>query len=257
MEYLIKYDDVKVTFFTVGKFHYPYAVDVEDYQYAMRKAHDFGYQIASLTYTHKVPEDKQEFKESLIKNDEFIKTYTGDRPRYFRAPNGQCDEKCQSYLDDWGYKHIKWDSDTNDHDLETSRSVERRTKDSIDFLKNIFNEERNNYLIRLHDTQNYTVHEIVPWIIKKSGMREKGYRFVSVAECLGDKKSMYASGKIYDEDIILHHATFITGNTTNIEAIDKSIEHNLESDAIINLKPLSLLKYLCIGFIIFIYNKLI
>ncbi|OUM66157.1 carbohydrate esterase family 4 protein, partial [Piromyces sp. E2] len=188
VEYMINHEDVKITFFTVGKFHYPYAEDVEAYQYAMKKAHDFGYQIASQTYTHKIPQDKMEFRKSLIENDNFIKKYTGDRPRFFRAPNGNCDEKCQSYLNEWGYRLVKWDVDSNDNDLETSRSIEHRIDDSILNLRKIFEEERNNYLIRLHDTLNYTVHEIVPWIIEKSGMKEKGYRFVTVAECIGDEK---------------------------------------------------------------------
>jgi len=245
VEYMIKYHDVKITFFMVGKFHYPYAVNVESYQYAMKKAHDFGYQIGSHTFTHEIPDDEKKFKESLDKNDDFIEKCTGDRPRYLRAPNNKCNEKCQSNLDKWGYKLIQWDVDTNDWDLMTSGSVERRTNDSINYLKNIFAEERDSYLIRLHDSQNYTVHEIAPWIIEKSGMREKGYRFVTVAECLGDKKSMYVSGKVHGEDMYEHQVPYVSGNSTS--TIVKNVyQQNLESSAIINIGSMSLLKYLCI-----------
>jgi len=40
----------------------------------------------------------------------------------------------------------------------------------------------------MHDVYEYTVREIVPWIIKHKPL---GYKFVTVAECLGDKYSMY------------------------------------------------------------------
>lgn len=42
----------------------------------------------------------------------------------------------------------------------------------------------------MHDVYEHTVREIVPWIIKN---KPEGYKFVTVAECLGDKYSMYRS----------------------------------------------------------------
>ena len=130
--------------------------------------------------------------------DDFIERVTGDRPRYFRAPKGHCYEECQANLDQWGYKLIQWDVDTKDWDLEGSGSEQKRIEDSINILKEKFSKEKESYLILMHDTENYTVSDIAPWIIEKSGMKEKGYRFVTVAECLGDKHGMYISGKIYD-----------------------------------------------------------
>ncbi|OUM66161.1 carbohydrate esterase family 4 protein, partial [Piromyces sp. E2] len=191
VDYLKTQPDVKVTFFTVGRFHYPFAINVREYQKAMRKAHKAGNQIASHTYEHKIPEDEDEFREMLEKMDDFIEEITGERPRYFRAPKGHCDEECQENLDDWGYRLIQWDVDTNDWDLESAGSPERRVKESIKILKKEFEKEKDNYLVLMHDTEEYTVDDIVPWIIEESGMKEKGYRFVTVAECLGDKGSMY------------------------------------------------------------------
>ncbi|ORX52880.1 glycoside hydrolase/deacetylase [Piromyces finnis] len=251
IEYIIKYHDVKVSFFVVGKFHYPYAVDDESYQYAMKKAHDFGYQIGSQTYTHEIPKDKKKFKESLTKNDDFIEKYTGDRPKYFRAPKENCDKECQSNIEEWGYKLIQWDVDTKDWDLNASGSVERRVQDSVNYLENVFSEERDSYLIRLHDTQNYTVHEIVPWIIEKSGMKEKGYRFVTVAECLGEKKNMYNSGKVYGDDMYVHQVpVVVNGNSTsNINIIDN--QQNIKSEGVKNLNSLLSLKYLLSFIVLF------
>jgi len=244
VDYIVdEHPDVKITFFHVGRFHYPYAIDVQEYQDSMKKAHDNGLQIASHTYEHKISDDINEFKEALDTMDDFIEKVTGDRPRYFRAPKGHCEEKCQAALDEWDYRLIQWDSDTNDWDLETSGTIEQRVEDSIEFLKKVFAEEKDSYLILMHDSQNYTVSEIAPWIIEKSGMKEKGYRFVTVAECLGDKKGMYRSGKIYGEEPV-------NETTRNVNITTDNIQQNLESGAMISSKPMiTILLSLCFGLI--------
>jgi len=244
VDYIVdEHPDVKITFFHVGKFHYPFAIDVQEYQDAMKKAHDNGLQIASHTYEHKISNNTNEFKEALDTMDDFIEKVTGDRPRYFRAPKGHCDEKCQAALDEWDYRLIQWDSDTKDWDLETSGTTEQRVEDSIEFLKKVFAEEKDSYLILMHDSQNYTVGDIAPWIIEKSGMKEKGYKFVTVAECLGDKKGMYRSGKTYGEEPVVE-----TSRSANITV--ENIQQNLESGAMLSSKPIvTTLLTLCFGFI--------
>jgi len=238
----------------------------------MRKAYKAGYQIASHTFEHKIPSDEYEFKMVLRKMDDFIEEVTGERPRYFRAPKGYCDEKCQENLDDWGYKLIQWDVDTRDWDLEGAGSPERRVKDSIKILKKKFEKEKDNYLILMHDTEEYTVDEIVPWIIEESGMREKGYRFVTVAECLGNKSSMYKSGNTYgNEELTQHDISVNETISNNTESTDKKEEnsspeyhqivytdpaidsvvysdnlHHLYSGAF-SVKPITIFSYICFG----------
>jgi len=250
-----EHPDIKVTFFQVGKFHYPFAIDTEEYQQAMKKAHDNGLQIPSHTFGHKVSDDLKEFKESLDTMDDFIEKVTGDRPRYFRAPKGHCGKECQSALDEWDYKLIQWDSDTNDWDLETSGTAEQRIEDSINFLKKVFAEEKDSYLILMHDTENYTVSDIAPWIVEKSGMKEKGYKFVTVAECLGDKNGMYRSGKTYGNDapVVQGNSTTANNATINNATInnatitkDGNAQNLNTSDGLLS-KPITLLPYLCLG----------
>jgi len=274
VDYMRKQSDVKITFFTVAKFHYPFAIDTEEFQDAMKVAHDSGFQIASHTYSHKIPDDPSEFKKVLDDNDDFIQKVTGDRPRYFRAPKGECSNDQQKKLDEWGYRLIQWDTDTNDWDLETSGSEEQRVEDSINFLKKEFAEERDNYLILMHDSQNYTVRNIAPWIIEKSGMKEKGYRFVTVAECLGDKNGMYTSGKTYDqpdnntEDKDHHKDDESTGkndnsNTNNDNTntnndnkatnqdesvVTDKIEHNLTTSDAYSMKTSFIYSFICLFF---------
>jgi peptidoglycan/xylan/chitin deacetylase (PgdA/CDA1 family) len=247
VDYVNRQPDVKVSFFTLAQFHRPHADDSPEFQAAMKLAHDHGHQICSHTFRHKIPPETNEFKEVLTKNDDFIEKATGDRPRYFRAPKGHCDDTCQSSLEEWDYRLIQWDTDTNDWNYEKSGSFEQRVVDSIDFLKKEFEKEKSSYLILMHDTQNYTVREIAPWIIEKSGMKEKGYRFVTVAECLGDKEHMYRSGKTYGDDDI--KAKSVDTNTTEPKdnLVKGDTKQNLESMALLSFKPMAILNGLCLG----------
>jgi peptidoglycan/xylan/chitin deacetylase (PgdA/CDA1 family) len=247
VDYLVSQPDVKATFFTVGRFHYPFAIDTQEYQDAMKKAHDNGFQIASHTYEHKISDNTTAFKEALTLQDDFIERVTGDRLHYFRAPKGHCYEECQANLDQWGYKLIEWDTDTNDWDLEGSGSEQKRIEDSINFLKEKFAEENDNYLILMHDTESYTVSDIAPWIIEKSGMKEKGYRFVTVAECLGDKSSMYVSGKTYGDET--RNISITNGNDTSLIANDNN--QNLNSGAL-SIDSFSLLSLVFVGLLSFL-----
>jgi len=203
VDYLLSKPDIEVTFFTVGMMHYPFAYETPEYQEVMKKAHDNGFQIASHTFNHKISNITEEFSQSLTDQENLIEKVTGDRPHYFRAPKGNCDEQCEAILNERGYRTIKWDVDPSDWDNETSGSEQQRVIDSINILQQVFAENRDNYLILLHDTEAFTVSQILPWIIEESGMQEKGYRFVTVAECLGEKEYMYTSGKTYQRaDVI-------------------------------------------------------
>ncbi|ORX52882.1 hypothetical protein BCR36DRAFT_582290 [Piromyces finnis] len=233
-------------------------MNVLEYQEAMKKAHDAGYQIASHTFNHKISEEEGEFKEALDKMDDFIEKVTGDRPKYLRAPKGKCDHECQERVDQWDYQLIQWDVDTKDWDLKSAGSPENRVEQSITILKEKFAEEKDNYLILMHDTEEYTVSEIVPWIIEESGMKEKGYRFVSVAECLGDKSSMYASGKVYDEDPKESHQDnpqsieneLLSSLKDPIEPIDPDIDSIVYSD---NLQHLNSSAFSCKAYPILLF----
>jgi len=225
----------------------------------MKFAHDNGMQIASHTFEHVISDNEEEFRESLNKQDDFIEKVTGDKPRYFRAPGGYCEAECQARLDAWGYRLIHWEVDPKDWDVKSSGSREQRVVDSIKIIQKAFEEERDSYLILLHDIHVHSVKEITPWIIEESGMKEKGYRFVTVAECLGDKEGMYVSGKTYgDEPKISAVSTISTNSTTDIvkDNIPQNLNNSDTSDAL-SLKQMMFLPYLCFGFLIsFLYNMI-
>jgi len=78
-----------------------------------------------------------------------------------------------------------------------------------EFLTKEWKEERENYLILMHDVHVHTVKEIVPWVIKNAPVDK--YKFVTVAECLGDADGAYNKKLM----------TYNPGNST--ETTDRSL----------------------------------
>ena len=50
----------------------------------------------------------------MEKTDNWIEKVIGNKPTYFRAPKGECGDKCIEYLEEKKYNLIQWDTDTND-----------------------------------------------------------------------------------------------------------------------------------------------
>lgn len=151
----------------------------------------------------------------MTKLDDFLEEVIGVRPKYFRAPQGNCDEKCISYFEELGYKVIQWDTDTND--WNKSDGIDERVKKVKKFLKEEWDKEKDNYLVLMHDVQKHTVKEIIPWLIENAPFDK--YKFVTVAECLGDKDGMYASNNTSES----------TGNRTTTEASNVVTEDNSQN----------------------------
>lgn len=176
---------IKATFFINADNNYPKPYQSKELQAVIKKAYKSGHQIASHTWDHTLP-SASNMKKELAKMDDWIYSIIGEKPRFFRAPGGNCDDKCVANIESLGYRVIKWDTDTEDWKLSSSSS--------ISFLKKEFAKRKSSYLVLFHDTKKHSVRETVPWIIS-SGMLEK-YKFVTVAECIGQKSKMYRSGNV-------------------------------------------------------------
>ncbi|ORX69832.1 glycoside hydrolase/deacetylase [Anaeromyces robustus] len=176
---------VKATFFINAHNYFPYADENPSVQNIIKKAYQSGHQIASHTYGHVIENDIPTMKKSFEKMDKFVKSIIGVTPKYFRAPGNNCDANCANTIENMGYIIVKYDVNSLDWKATTSA-------DPISNLKQAFNQNKKNYLVYMHDSKSHTVQETVPWIIN-SGML-KNYKFVTVAECLGDKSYGYKEG---------------------------------------------------------------
>jgi len=184
--------NIHATFFING-YNYWHDLETDPEKLAiLTRAVNEGHQIASHTWKHEIPEDQDEVKPMMDKLDDLIEKATGYRPKYFRAPKGDCKDDCIAYFEELGYNVIYWDTDTNDWDYKEI-GAPARVKLVKEFLTEEFEQKRDNYLVLMHDVNDHTVHQIVPWIIENAPSKQ--YKFVTVAECLGDTKETH-----YDPD---------------------------------------------------------
>jgi len=219
---------IHATFFINGENYWKDLAKDPKKKAVITRAHDEGHLIASHTWKHIIPEDREELKTSLKKIDDLIEECTGSRPKYFRAPLGHCGSECIDFLENtWGYKVIQWDTDTHDWDVkkDANRKVipesrKQRVAEVKSFLTKEWEQKKDNYLVLMHDVQEHTVKEIVPWIIKN---KPEGYKYVTVAECLGDysqskkmmAKTVEGNSTLADPAVNATNATTAT-NTTQV-----------------------------------------
>jgi len=183
--------NIHATFFING-YNYWHDLETDPEKLAiLTRAVNEGHQIASHTWKHEIPEDQDEVKPMMDKLDDLIEKATGYRPKYFRAPKGDCKDDCIAYFEELGYNVIYWDTDTNDWDYKEI-GAPARVKLVKEFLTEEFEQKRDNYLVLMHDVNDHTVHQIVPWIIENG---PKDYKYVTVAECLGDNNETHVDSK--------------------------------------------------------------
>jgi len=197
---LLKANNIRATFFINGDNYMGNLENNEVGKEILRREHEEGHQIASHTWDHLIPEKESDIKESMERLDNLIESIAGYRPKYFRAPKGSIDTETVEFFENLGYKVIQWDTDTNDWDyhdfegLDEEAGKEKRVEMVKEFLTEEFEEERENYLILMHDVNSHTVEKIVPWILENVDK----YKFVTVAECLGDNKE--GKNETYNKD---------------------------------------------------------
>lgn len=188
----LKAANIHATFFINGYNYWHDLESNEEKQAILTRAVNEGHQIASHTWKHEIPANRTDIKPMMKRLDRVIEKATGYRPKYFRAPKGDIDSDTVEFFEDLGYKVIEWDTDTNDWDYKTI-GADARVKLVKEFLTKEFAEKRESYLVLMHDVNDHTVHKIVPWIIENAPFDQ--YKFVTVAECLGDDKETH-----YDTD---------------------------------------------------------
>ncbi|KAL6590438.1 glycoside hydrolase/deacetylase [Neocallimastix sp. 'constans'] len=210
---------IKATFFINGENWWKDLATSSSKQKIIKKAVKGGHQIASHTWAHEIPQGKENIKKALTKLDDLVDKVAGVRPKYFRAPQGHCDGECIKYIESLGYKIIQWDLDTNDWDykypgLTETQQRAKRVEESKKILKKHWDEKKKNYLVLMHDVHKHTVKEIVPWLIKNAPSK---YKFVTVAECLGDKDGAY-NKKGFIKSYVAGNSTETTNANANANA---------------------------------------
>lgn len=161
----LKERGVHATFFVTGE-HASLHPDI------IRRMYEEGHLIGNHTYSHMQlrNNNREQFKEELIKTNEIITEITGEDVVYVRPPYGSWDKKFETELNMfpvlWTIDPLDWCS--HNADCITSKILARAGENDI---------------ILMHDYYDTTVVAALQVI---DDLMEKGYVFVTVEEILFD-----------------------------------------------------------------------
>ncbi|KAG9083463.1 Carbohydrate esterase 4 protein [Ceratobasidium sp. UAMH 11750] len=195
----------KVTFFFNGDlYHCIYdAEEVDRAKYAL----SHGHQVAGHTWAHlHLPTlNDTQIKSEFTRTNDAMKKILGIVPSLVRPPFGEYNSNVTAVAASLGQSLVTWDFDSQDWTGAASTDIEAAYKAHFDTNpKNILPLNHEVYsasiplplvssnLItqscppKLPDT---TVHDVLPYIIGLA--KSKGYKLVTVAECLGIQPYLY------------------------------------------------------------------
>lgn len=167
--------NVKATFFMVG-------IAIHRHQELAKDLHLSGHLIANHSWDHQNANNYDNstlwWNEQIAPTNQLIKRITGKKPQFYRPPFGSISEQQAIMLKNNSIKTIIWSIDTQDWNDNTNTSVNVANLATVTAHPEA--------IILLHDgggNRQGTV-DAIPQIIKH--YQDKGYRFVTIDELLGD-----------------------------------------------------------------------
>jgi peptidoglycan/xylan/chitin deacetylase (PgdA/CDA1 family) len=178
-------NDVKATFF-VNAYNYQ-DITQAPFKDVIKRMYKSNHHIASHTYDHLdiTLLDANGVWDQLKRMDRVLKDIIGKEPRYFRPPFGKASPDNLSQLDSWGYQVIWQNIDSLDaiNGAQPSKIVELALESYQSTLRGK-TPAQHSFISLQHDTLFETVYSWTPFVIKE--LKQRGYKFVTVGECLGE-----------------------------------------------------------------------
>ena len=166
---ILKRNNVKATFFWVG------SALQENPEIAKRVVAE-GHAIGNHTWHHWYRKmDEATAKSEIEKTNELIYKTTGVKTSFFRPPGGYLNNGLAAYAKSQKNSVVMWSV--------TSADTDPRAKYQV-FVKNVIRDAKPGALVLMHDGggNRYRPVKALPEII--SGLKQQGYRFVTVPELL-------------------------------------------------------------------------
>ncbi|BAZ84526.1 polysaccharide deacetylase family protein [Dolichospermum compactum] len=166
---ILKQNNVKATFFWVG------SALQENPEIGKRVVAE-GHAIGNHTWHHWYSKmDEATAKSEIEKTNELIYQTTGVKTSFFRPPGGYLNNGLAAYAKSQKNSVVMWSV--------TSADTDPRAKYQV-FIKNVLRDAKPGAIVLMHDgggNRERTV-KALPEII--SGLKQRGYRFVTVPELL-------------------------------------------------------------------------
>ncbi|KAL7269180.1 hypothetical protein RUND412_008165 [Rhizina undulata] len=143
-----------------------------------------GHQVGSHTWSHADLSGLSvaSMTSQMTQLETALLDIIGKYPTYMRPPYFSCSTECLSTITSLGYHVINTNLDTNDWQGSIPNS-EKFFADTV----NPSNTARDSFLVLAHDVHDTTVSELADYMLKT--LQAKGYKAVTVGECLGDSSA--------------------------------------------------------------------
>ncbi len=136
-------------------------------------------------HPHMMEKTDERVKRELVRTQAIIQKITGKRPRYFRPPYGEADERVANIAAAAGLVTIQYDLASGDPDPNLSAKG---------ICRCALRDAQGGSIIVFHmNRKGVHTAEVLPQVIQ--GLREKGFTFVTVRELLEDLKPQAAKPK--------------------------------------------------------------
>lgn len=165
---------------------------------SLKKMLDAGHQLASHTYSHSnldnMTDEKRE--QEMTSTSDLMFKHAGVRPRYMRAPEGSCAEACTKFMTSKGLVISHWNVDTNDWRFMGEKDPEVATANSMKEINDVViaksDPKTDSFILLQHEIHKFSVDLLADRVI--DAILKKGYRFVTMEECVGQKA--YLDGSV-------------------------------------------------------------
>ncbi|KAF9984100.1 chitin deacetylase [Mortierella antarctica] len=179
---VLKHENVSATFFLWGE-------KIQERPEAIQRIMNSGHQVALHGYTRTSFDNMSSsaaIEQDLTRNSNLVFQHGGVRPGFIRVPYDQCDTiECQKVITKMGLKQVLYNAYI-DEGKHIYRSEDDATRLSIASLTNTLKKaepNKDSIILLLHETHPFSVYTLAPQVIDM--IRQKGYKFVSLSECLG------------------------------------------------------------------------
>ncbi len=187
---ILKAKQVKATIFVIGK-----KLSTPEKRALIKSAYLQGHQISNHSFTH--PDltklSAADVKKEASQTRDAILDVIGRDERalngahYLRPPYGLINDQVEQTLVAAGFETLRWNADRADWSLsEKDRNVViARVKQQLDLIKVSAGKNINPSMLDLNHDYSEVTTLALPTMIEM--IKEKGYKFVTLRECLGAK----------------------------------------------------------------------
>ncbi|PVI05952.1 carbohydrate esterase family 4 protein, partial [Periconia macrospinosa] len=211
----------KATFFVTGNNNGKGAIDDASTPWpaVITRMVNEGHQVASHTWSHQDLSaiTHEQRVDQMVNNEKAIRNIIQKFPTYMRPPYSSCskDSGCQKDMKDLGYVVTYFDLDTSDY-LNTEPDKIQNAKDKFASSVQNSNSKTDKFLGIAHDIHQQTALNLTAYMLQI--MSSKGYRGVTVGECLGEPEANWyraSSGKIVTSSSAKPSATQSSGTVSS------------------------------------------